>query len=266
MTSVWEAAGGFRSRLFKRKPAVDPFGSMMGWYCNECMGHVMESEGHWHCWSCSGYDLCSACHTKGLHSDCPLLTWETLHNFNIHKCISEAASRSLAHLMHTAFMFYAGRPFLGFSNPLKGVEDTPCYEWLSYQQVHLQSIRFGLGMGRFLSHDEQPASRTGARRLFGFGSAKATKGMSTKLSGMLLGICSRNCPEWVICDFGSALSGMVTAPIHTTFTLAQKRAVLGNSQLTSVLVGSRHRSKVTCGCVQCSPFVSGEGYELLEEF
>lgn len=227
-----------------------------GWFCNECEKHISEIDGHYHCFNCTNYDCCVECKEKGKHENCgEMLCYETIHSITILKRLEECSTRTLADYYHAAMFYFSSRPFLGTvipnSSPIQ-------YKWMTYRQLHVKAIEYYLGMHKIL---EPPT--TNNSYFFNFNLFNDTSIGS--LDGTVVGICSRNCKEWIITDIGNVLCGNITVPIHVTFSIEQKKAVLLNSEMTCLFIGGRNESKKGCGCKKCSPFVQGEGYDLLEE-
>lgn len=273
ISSPWEARSWTR-RFFSPSPA-SPSQTRVGAYCNVCLQYLSEATGHYRCGDCAHFDLCRPCHGKGLHDPTHLMSWEPLHPSHVHALLRDAGRRSLAHLLHSCFVYFAARPLLGLYSPPAGGGDPHLvqYVWRTYQQTHLKAIAFALGMRHVASPPPSltktvlTEARRERRNSWGF----ATKENELKkplecLDGVLVGVCGRNNEEWVVADLGSALSGMVTVPIPTTFTSEQKQTLLENSGVQCVLVGTRTQSVQTCGCAHCVPRGDTGTYELLEQF
>ena len=243
-----------------RSNKKDDLGFQAGWYCNICWKHITEKDEHYHCWECEQYDICTTCMEEGKH-DCKLISKETLHALRIRNLLKQAGSLSLADYYHKAMLIYSSRPFLG-TNPNR-VDDSFEYSWITYKDIHLQTISFYFGMKAFVKQNIATPKKSS---LFSKFTSSFTRNTDESLDGLFLAICSRNCPEWVISDIGSVLGGIVTIPIHIPFNLEQKKCVLTNSEATCLIVGTRNYKNRTCGCKDCSSFIQGEGFELLEEF
>ncbi|XP_023346235.1 long-chain-fatty-acid--CoA ligase 1 [Eurytemora carolleeae] len=90
------------------------------------------------------------------------------------------------------------------------------YQWLTYEEVLLRAQNFGSGL---ISMGLQPGLHT------------------------MVGIYSRNCPEWVICEQGLFTYSMVSVPLYDSLGVDARSFVLSECDMRVVIVYNEENAK-----------------------
>ena len=231
------------------------------WYCNNCFGEIKNGELHYHCFDCPGYDLCLKCYDLKVHS-CDLLLPETHHPEHIRAQLNIEKNGGLINVINHCFHFYKKRPFIGVEVMNENVEGKQqiIYKWLSYEKVFKKSTDFYYGISDLLQITwDTPNSYSSYLSYLNWSDTKETE------MDPFIGICSRNCIEWLVSDFGSIFIEYTTVPIHLSFDMEQKFQVIENANVRIMCVGSEKRV-LNCPCRTCSPSENSVKLSILEEF
>ena len=134
---------------------------------------------------------------------------------------------SLFHLFRHSFARFSDRPCLGtrtgppggLPSPDPGAPPPPCaYEWSTFGECW-RRLR-GLGSGVLGALDDGDPAGGGV-------------GLATKQ--IMVGICSKNRPEWLLSDLACFTQGMVSVPIPFTADLATARHIMGHAELQVIV-------------------------------
>ncbi len=121
-----------------------------------------------------------------------------------------AAPLCVGHCLHRALVVYGDRPLMGTrsvdSKEGKGLRSD--FEWTTYRQVLARASGLARGL--------------------------ASVGVERRSH---VGICSENCPEWVISDFACALNDFVSVGLHTSWPSAEIAAVAASAEIRCACVG-----------------------------
>ena len=175
------------------------------WYCDQCYRTFKHGEFRHNCTVCDDFDLCEDCLTTFDPSHPHRLTRELAYGSE--ERIEKAQKPTMASGIQTAIVMYHDRYCLGVRDADKTnpslYKDT--YSWLTFKTVGIRSKNFGYGLRSII----EPRG--------------------------YLGICARNCPEWVITDFACIFQSIITVPIYCLFSNVEIAYIINNTSVSVVI-------------------------------
>ena len=184
------------------------------WYCDQCRRPFKHGEFRYNCTVCNNFDLCEDC----------LATLDPPHPHRLmrelaygrEEPVEKAQKPSMASGIQTAVVMYHDRYCLGVRDADKTNSSlyTDTYSWLTFKTVGIRSRNFGCGLRSII-----------------------------KPRGYL-GICARNCPEWVITDFACIFQSFISVPIYCLFTNVEIAYVINNTNVSVVICDEKNVAKV----------------------
>eukprot|EP01113_Clastostelium_recurvatum_P050636 TRINITY_DN962_c0_g1_i2.p1 TRINITY_DN962_c0_g1~~TRINITY_DN962_c0_g1_i2.p1 ORF type:complete len:1213 (+),score=256.62 TRINITY_DN962_c0_g1_i2:2420-6058(+) len=172
--------------------------------CDGCderlVGFEDDFEIAYHCWQCKDFDLCKKCYQSQGHP-------HPIFKKIIKPALNVKFTDNLRTMMTKVFRYYADQPCLGYRRPERDGAPLPRdYEWLTFDHVFDQAWKFAYALHQMGIHP-----------------------------GDIVAICSKNRLEWVVCDLGCLLLGVVTVPIFYTVDTDSLISIVEETTLETVI-------------------------------
>src|SRR5258708_5638740 len=115
-------------------------------------------------------------------------------------------------------------------------ENLPLQRILHWEKARAHNVYLTQPMGGGISRDYTWAQTVGeARRIAAWLKAEGRKrGWPERAC---IGILSKNCAHWIMCDFAIWMAGYTSVPLYPTLTAQSVRQILEHSEAKALFVG-----------------------------